>query len=105
MITPVELPEPEQKSGTIEQSFSSGSSGFAHVAVMFRRLDPTERPLEPALRDDPCKPDPNKDGKTDITDVAYSCQVLLAGQSPRPFNVAESQPLEPVDCGELCFRA
>jgi hypothetical protein len=64
---------------------------------------------------DPCAPDPNKDGKTDINDVAYSCQVLMAGLAGSPPaalapaslhvpDAAEGSPSE-ADClDEHCVR-
>ncbi len=81
-------------------------ANFGHVLGMAERLAaPSLRRPEAPTRDDPCKPDPNKDGKTDINDVAYSCQVLICGQPPRPLEVVDSTAVEPVDCDDYCFRA
>jgi hypothetical protein len=91
-------------------------SSFRHVVDMAHRIAPDARKPENPLKDDPCKPDPNKDGRTDITDVAYSCQVLLAGQrvvsasfamdsAPTSLDPTPVKATEAVDCDESCYRA
>lgn len=77
---------------------------FGDVAGMAASIGPSGR-LPPEIRDDPCKPDPNKDGQTDLNDVAYSCQILMGGpSSPRPLEEREKSVGE-VDCEDLCLRA
>ncbi len=98
-------PESAQVPQLNESVFPSSPPSFGHVAGMARRLDPRARRHEASLGDDPCKPDPNKDGKTDIIDVAYSCQLLLTGQPPNPLEVPNVKAQESADCDESCFRA
>jgi hypothetical protein len=57
-----------------------------------------------AVSPDPCRQDPNQDGKTDLTDVAYSFQIILGAPPPRSIELGEAREAEP-ECEELCVRA
>jgi hypothetical protein len=58
----------------------------------------------PEVGKDPCRPDPNKDGKVDWTDVTYSCQVqILTAESP-PESIATSDESTPdPECVSICL--
>lgn len=73
---------------------------LGHVVGMVVRMG---QPHDAPGRDDPCKPDPNKDGKTDLNDVAYSCQVLICGNLPSPLE-ALAAPADEADCDGPCLR-
>jgi len=60
--------------------------------------------LRSTSREDPCKPDPNKDGKVDLNDIAYSCQVLLGGSLPQTMATSEGTATDP-DCEDICLKA
>jgi predicted anti-sigma-YlaC factor YlaD len=78
---------------------------FHHVLSLASDLLPAVRAAEALTVDDPCRADPNKDGKTDIIDVAYSCQLLLVGEPPNTLEAcAIPRPLSP-ECDEFCIRA
>lgn len=66
------------------------------------RLGPRPRHVWVPERGEPCRPDPNSDGKSDVSDVAYSLQFLL---SDRPLALVETRevPGDP-DCVDICLR-
>ncbi|MBI4606966.1 MAG: zf-HC2 domain-containing protein [Planctomycetes bacterium] len=85
-------------------------ASFGEVLGMFERLDaegidPRAWQPERARPDDPCRPDPNRDGKMDPSDVAYSCQVLLSSPPPCSLEAAEAGSEPKTDCDEHCLRA
>jgi hypothetical protein len=82
----------------------SRSPNFGHVYVMAAGLAPPSRARAALAKDDPCKPDPNRDGQVDWNDVAYSCQLIVSGQPPHPLESVDAAPIE-TDCDDSCFRA
>jgi len=67
------------------------------------KLDRSRRPARGRGVEDPCRPDPNRDGKMDLNDVAYSCQVSLVGAPPEPLSESERAPSDP-ECEDLCLK-
>jgi hypothetical protein len=53
---------------------------------------------------DPCRPDPNRDGRLDLNDVAYSYQVFFTGAAPNVFEPNETATADP-ECEDICLRA
>jgi hypothetical protein len=81
-----------------------GVPSFGHVVSFAVQLAPRDRPAPALLDPDPCKSDLNEDGRTDWSDVAYSCQVLVRGAPPDTLQ-AEAPAVEAPDCDDHCYRA
>ena len=83
---------------------------MADVVNVAQSLSPSQAPSHSARPRlgawDPCA-DSNNDGKTDINDVAFSCQVFLGHQavveSVREVDTDDASFSE-VDCEEDCLR-
>lgn len=116
LLEPIFVAHPEQGPSPPVESQGvpvPGQRGFGHVLMVANGLERARRDRNEAAearavesKDDPCHPDPNRDGRTDISDVAYSCQVLLAGEPPRPLQSEGNRPaLDGMDCDEACYRA
>jgi putative zinc finger protein len=77
---------------------------FGDVLGLVRQIVPAGAAMHPG---EPCPPDPNKDGRVDIIDVAYSCQIIMG--APPPGNIAggiggiDTAPADP-ECDEHCLR-
>jgi hypothetical protein len=82
-------------------------SNFGDVAGIAVQLTPSSRPAFYRFEmEGPCKPDPNKDGKMDLNDVAYSCQLLIGGLEPHSLETKDvSFPLADSDCDDVCLKA
>lgn len=82
------------------------ATNFGEVVGIAIQLTPSSLPAPPR---DPCKPDPNKDGKMDLNDVAYSCQLLIGGPQPHSLELKDVPfadfPLVDSDCDDVCLRA
>jgi len=81
----------------------AGVPSFGQVFSFAVQLAPQGRPA-PLDQDDPCRSDLNKDGRTDWSDVAYSCQVLVRGAPPDTLQ-EEAPAVEAPDCDDHCYRA
>jgi hypothetical protein len=95
----------------LSENAEKADLNIADVIGIAVKLTPTRAPSPPSPRtrddDDPCRPDPNKDGKTDINDIAYSCQILIGGlshASRHSLDSSDSAASDP-DCEEYCARA
>jgi len=77
---------------------------FGDVLGLVRQIVPAGAAMHPG---EPCPPDPNKDGRVDIIDVAYSCQIIMG--APPPGGIAggiggiDPAPADP-ECDEHCLR-
>jgi hypothetical protein len=74
---------------------------FGDVLGLVRQIVPAGAAMHPG---EPCPPDPNRDGRVDIIDVAYSCQIIMG--APPPGNIAggiDPAPADP-ECDEHCLR-
>jgi hypothetical protein len=76
------------------------SPSFGDVLGIARRIVPAESAAHPG---EPCPPDSNKDGRLDIIDIAYSCQIIMGAPPPGGLGEAETAPLDP-ECDEHCLR-
>lgn len=66
------------------------------------RLGPRPRHVWIPESGEPCRPDPNSDGKSDMSDVAYSLQFLLPD---RPLAMVEAREANGnPDCVNICLR-
>lgn len=105
----VEQPESSPETGRSSRLPVSLASHTAHplvneAVVMAVTLGDVQIAWRPAVGENPCRPDPNKDGKVDWTDVAYSCQVqILTAESP-PESIATSDESVPdPECVSICL--
>jgi hypothetical protein len=92
---------------------SSGRYRIMESAMELWEIIPQVQPKMWGVPRDPCAPDPNRDGRTDYKDVAYTCTVMMCGRRDGVFvddtekNGAagdDRAQVEP-DCDELCLRA
>ena len=73
---------------------------FGDVLGLMRQIVPAGAATHPG---EPCAPDPNKDGRVDIIDVAYSCQIIMGAPSPGGIAGVDPTPIDP-ECDEHCLR-
>jgi len=80
-------------------------SKLGNVARMAAELDvnATLPRWLPIAQDDPCRPDPNQDGKAGWDDVAILCQAIIRG-APEHFLDGGHESALVEDCWDLCVR-
>ena len=78
-------------------------SKFGVVARMAAELDATSPRWVIIEQGDPCRPDPNQDGKAGWDDVAILCQAIIRG-SPEHFLEGGHESALDGDCWDVCVR-
>jgi hypothetical protein len=73
---------------------------FGDVLGLVRQIVPAGAATHPG---EPCQTDPNKDGRVDIIDVAYSCQIIMGAPPPGGIGGVDPAPADP-ECDEHCLR-
>jgi hypothetical protein len=93
----------EPQAGESEATFvSARPPSFGDVLGLVQQIGPTAT-TSVHHPGEPCPPDPNKDGKVDLIDVAYSCQIIMGAPAPHSLGEAALVPADP-DCDEDCLR-